>query len=212
MKPEELVVRKAPSGPVLEPEPEAEEERADEIAPTAPEEEPISPKQAALNSKIQDHLEWMRSGGRSGQKASLEGEDLSGAQLRGVDLADSNLRKVDFSDANLQEANLQGSDLRGANLAGADIREGDLTSANMRRVDLSFTQLGGARLAGTDLAGASLKGAELSGTDLKGVNLLDTDLSGADLSGARGLNQKQINKARMGPETVLPPGLRKPDE
>ena len=218
LKPEELVVRKAPSGPALEPEPEPIEEEvaveeevpieeeapepetqeeakeeaawADEIAPPALEEEPISPQQAALNSKIQDHLEWMRSGGRSGQKASLEGEYLSGAQLRGVELADSNLRNVDFSDANLQEAILQGSDLRGANLAGADIREGDLTSANMRRVDLSFTQLGGACLAGTDLAAASLKGAEMSGTDLQGVNLLDTDLSGVDLSGVRGLNQK----------------------
>jgi hypothetical protein len=129
LKPEELVVRKAPSGPALEPEPEPIEEEvaveeevpieeeapepetqeeakeeaawADEIAPPALEEEPISPQQAALNSKIQDHLEWMRSGGRSGRKASLEGEDLSGAQLRGVELADSNLRNVDFSDANL---------------------------------------------------------------------------------------------------------------
>ncbi len=49
----------------------------------------------------------------------------------------------------------------------------------------------------------------MSGTDLQGVNLLDTDLSGVDLSGVSGLNQKQINKARMGPETVLPLGLGK---
>ena len=139
MNPEDLVVRKAPSGPALEPEPEPIEEEvaveeevpieeetpepetqeeakeeaawADEIAPPALEEEPISPQQAALNSKIQDHLEWMRSGGRSGQKASLEGEYLS----------------------------------------GADIREGDLTSANMRRVDLSFTQLGGGLSGGYGL-------------------------------------------------------------
>jgi len=75
-----------------------------------------------------------------------------------------------------------------------------------------FYAIRGARLAGTDLAEALLKGAELSETDLNGVNLLDTDLSGADLSGARGLNQKQINMPRMGPETVLPPGLRKPEE
>ncbi len=64
------------------------------------------------------------------------------------------------------------------------------------------------QLAGTDLAGASLLGAQLNGTDFVGVNLLDADLDGADLSGAKGLNQKQLDKARMGPETVLPPGFR----
>lgn len=63
-----------------------------------------------------------------------------------------------------------------------------------------------------DVVRELLEGAEMSGTDLQGVNLLDTDLSGVDLSGVHGLNQKQINKARMGPETVLPLGLGKPEE
>ncbi len=198
--------------PEPEPEPEPKEKAlAEELVPPPAADDPGDPVDPILSSKINDHLEWLRTGGQGGAKASLEGEDLSGAQLRGVNLSDSNLRNVDFSDANLHGAILQGSDLRGANLSGADIREGDLNSSNMRRVNLTHSRLSGAKLAGTDLAGASLRGAELEATDFNGVNLLDADLEGADLSKSRGLLQKQINKARMGAQTVLPPGLFRPE-
>ena len=89
------------SEPEPEPEPEPEEEAqetavADREAALHSEDEAAPGQETVLASKIADHLEWMRSGGRAGIKAHLEGEDLSGAQLRGVDLAGSNLRKVDF--------------------------------------------------------------------------------------------------------------------
>jgi CheY-like chemotaxis protein len=198
---------------VDDPAPKARPDNADAWAEAmAPEATPEEQEEAGFDVKtlVSSHSEWIASGGTSGAKASVENLDLSGANLAGVNLSGASLRNVRLSSANMRGAVLQSTDLRGSDLSGADLTDGDLTSSNMRRVDLSSATLANTKLAGTDLAGASLRGADLTGTDLQGANLLDADIAATDLSGATGLVQTQVNKARPNPYTVLPPGLRRP--
>ncbi|GGX87628.1 pentapeptide repeat-containing protein [Streptomyces minutiscleroticus] len=86
-------------------------------------------------------------------------------------------------------------DRRGADLMGARLRGADLRGANLR----------GAYLIAADLTGADLRGAELIGADLR-----DADLTDADLTGAIFLTQPQLDAARGGAGTKLPPSLARP--
>ena len=63
-------------------------------------------EQAKLNKILDEHKEWLRSGGEKGKRA-----DLRSADLRSADLSYANLRSADLSSANLRSA-----DLRSANL------------------------------------------------------------------------------------------------
>jgi uncharacterized protein YjbI with pentapeptide repeats len=106
---------------------------------------------------LDQHKQWIESGGESGVKAELCGVNLAGADLTGVNL----------EGAFLQRANLIGADLSMANLRGASLVQADLRNAN---------------LLGTELRGANLMGANLYGAEglwvgrLGGTNLFDAIL------------------------------------
>ncbi|EAE9782474.1 pentapeptide repeat-containing protein [Listeria monocytogenes] len=85
--------------------------------------------QAELDVVIEKHEKWLRDG--HGERADLNGADLSGA----------NLRRADLSGADLNGANLNGADLNGADLNGANLNGADLSYANLRRADLSYANL-----------------------------------------------------------------------
>ncbi|MFY1692757.1 pentapeptide repeat-containing protein [Plantactinospora sp. WMMB782] len=89
----------------------------------------------------------------------------------------------------------RGVDRRGADLIGADLRRSSLVGANLR----------GAYLIGADLRGVDLTLADLTGADLRGA-----DLRGADLRRSIFLTQAQLDAAKGGPRTALPPTLRHP--
>jgi uncharacterized protein YjbI with pentapeptide repeats len=86
-------------------------------------------------------------------------------------------------------------DRRGADLIGADLRGADLRDANLR----------GAYLIGADLSGADLRLADLTGADLRAA-----DISGADLSDSLFLTQAQLDAAKGGRDTRVPPSLTRP--
>src|SRR6266568_4207853 len=106
---------------------------------------------------LDQHKQWVESGGESGVKADLCGVNLAKADLTGV--------------------NLQGAHLHRANLAGAD-----LSMANLRGASLVRTNLQSANLLGTELRGANLMGANAYGAEglwfgrLGGTNLFDAVL------------------------------------
>src|SRR6266516_315478 len=106
---------------------------------------------------LDQHKQWVESGGESGVKADLCGVNLAKADLTGV--------------------NLQGAHLHRTNLAGAD-----LSMANLRGVSLVRSNLQNANLLGTELRGANLMGANLYGAEglwfgrLGGTNLFDAVL------------------------------------
>jgi len=106
---------------------------------------------------LDQHRQWVESGGTTGVRGDFAGADLAGADLTGVNLQGAQLQKV-----NLRGADLSMSNLRGANLVEADLREANLL---------------GAEFSGANLMGANLYGAQgLWAGRLGGTNLFDATL------------------------------------
>ena len=124
---------------------------------------------------LDQHKQWVESGGEAGAKADLTGVNLAKADLTGV--------------------NLQGGILHRVNMAGAD-----LSMANLRGASLVRANLQNANLLGTELRGANLMGANVYGADglwfgrLGGTNLFDAvlpeSISAVDSSKAIGDSTK----------------------
>ena len=123
------------------------------------------------------------------QFEDLTGADLSGAKLRYANLGDAVLTGANLQGANLIRANLGDANLRGANLRGADFDLSNLAGANLAGADLTGAWLRWASLFGATLTGADLTGADLESTrfwcaDLSGVVLTDKQLQDGNFSGA----------------------------
>ena len=120
---------------------------------------------------LDQHKQWVESGGETGVKADLCGINLAKADLTGV--------------------NLQGAHLHRVNLAGADLSMANLRGASLVRANLQNTNLLGTELRGTNLMGANLYGADglwfgrLGGTNLFDAVLPDS-ISAVDSSKAIG--------------------------
>lgn len=139
--------------------------------------------------------------------AVLVSVDLSGANLSRAVLTEANLVRADLTGANLSRAVLTRANLLGANLTGANLSEANLIEANLARAIVIKAYLFAVDLTGADLSNADLTSTRLHNTNLDGANLVGADLSkaalhGADLAGARGLKQEQLNDA-CGDETTL---------
>ena len=121
---------------------------------------------------------------------------------------------------NLFQADLSYSDLSRKTFTGARLRQSEMSlvtadGTNFSRTDLSLANLYGVRATEANFAGANLERAVLVGgyfssANFAGANLADANLSGAELAGARGLTQAQLNKACGDTETTLPRGLSIP--
>ena len=124
---------------------------------------------AELLSRLESSDRWVRTNGREGTAAALDGEDLrplgdafqkrqlaamsaqrtlaigvnfAGAQLQGAKFDGADLRDADFNTADLRGASFVGANLWHANFAGADLRPLPLGGDRYSRVDLT-----GARFA-----------------------------------------------------------------
>ncbi|MBE0532547.1 MAG: pentapeptide repeat-containing protein [Rhodospirillales bacterium] len=157
---------------------------------------------------LAEHTVWLLSHGEEGSRAQLEGADLHGRSLAKTNLSSAGLREADLSDADCRQAIFVSADLRRADFSAADLSGADLSVANLRGTGLRMARLAGASLRGANLAGACLSDAVLDDTDLAGANLLGADLRKSDLSGAVGLTQEQVAKARADASTRMPPGIR----
>ena len=100
-----------------------------------------------VKQAVEGHLAWLRTGGQEGERASMQGSDLHGAELSSVKLSNANLREADLSNAICTGINLQGADLRQANLSHADFTGGNLGVARLRHSTLKKTRLDGANFA-----------------------------------------------------------------
>src|SRR5271157_5948753 len=137
-----------------------------EISKESPEETPAeAPRESqAVGSDLlvfaevlDQHRQWVESGGSAGARGDFAGADLAGADLTGVNLQGAQLQKVNLRGADLSMANL-----RGANLVEAELRE---------------TNLLGTEFSGANLMGANLYGAQgLWAGRLGGTNLFDATL------------------------------------
>lgn len=112
-----------------------------------------------INEIIEQHEQWLRTDGRKGSRANLEGANLEGVNLRGANLDSATLAWSNLSGANLSWANLTGADLTGAHLSRAN-----LVKANLSRANLNLAVLSRADLMWSNLHEANLEGAILRGT------------------------------------------------
>lgn len=176
------------------------------------EEEPAAPADRGpdIEAIVKDHELWLRTTGAEGTKAWMERMDLAGRSIAEANLTSAALREADLSDVDCRKSILASADLRRAELSAANLNGTDLSVANLRGANLKLARFGETSLRGADLAGASFAGTSVEDSDFSGANLLDTDFTGADLSRAKGLIQRQIDKSRLDGKTQLPPGIRRP--
>ncbi|HKI11113.1 MAG TPA: pentapeptide repeat-containing protein [Candidatus Acidoferrum sp.] len=133
-------------------------EGPEETPPEAPRESRTAGSDLLVFAEVLDqHRQWLESGGSAGARGEFAGADLAGADLTGVNLQGAQLQKV----------NLRGADLSMANLRGANLVEADLREANLL----------GAEFSGANLMGANFYGAlGLWSGRLGGANLFDATL------------------------------------
>lgn len=129
-------------------------------------------------------------GGASCARCDLFQIDLSYHHVSGRDFAGSRLRQSDLSLASADRTRFHGANLSLANLFGVRASHGDFTDAN---------------LEGAILVGGYFGAARFNGAALTGANV-----SGAELAGAIGLTQTQLNTACGDSTTTLPAGLTVP--
>jgi uncharacterized protein YjbI with pentapeptide repeats len=126
---------------------------------------------------LEQHREWLGSGGRAGRQASVNGAALAGSDLRGMKLARADLKGSNLAGADLSGADLSSADLEAADLANANLEAADLAGANLRRCNLQGCRLRGVK----GFAQAALRDVNLQGA----TGLVGTEFAGADLAGAR---------------------------
>ena len=135
----------------------------------------VIPKQIEIHPTywkkiLSQHRKWVKSGGKSGERANFADAHLEGWNFEGVDLP---------------QAILRNARLRGSNFSEADLSESDLQGADLREVDFRGSSLLGADLHAANVGKAILNGADLRNANLTSVSgLLPKQLTGADLSGA----------------------------
>ena len=139
------------------------------------------------------------------------------AELRGKDVSvkPPYYWRLDVGDRykSVKGAKLAGSDLRhadavGAFLVKADLRKAKLQKANLIGAKLQKANLQFAKLQGANLQFANLQGADLRGVYLKGTPLWGAKIQGADFSLAKGLTEKQLDRACGDEKTKLPEYLK----
>lgn len=127
----------------------------------------------ALAAEIDASEHWVRSNGRDGRPARLDGADLRPLDelLAGRMMPGLSARKVVAVGVRLAGSQLAGANFEGADLRGADLRGCDLRGVSFQGARLGHAQFRDAIMAPLPLAGGrarpiTLEGAELAGTGL----------------------------------------------
>jgi hypothetical protein len=122
----------------------------------------------------------------------IKSRDLSGLELIGLDLSGASLNMCHLKGVSALGANFSDAILFGVNFTGSNIQK-----AKFDRSYLNFS----------NFTGANLSDSVFSGASLECVTFTNTRLEGADLSGAIGLTQAQLELAFIDETTKLPKEL-----
>jgi len=113
------------------------------------------------------------------------GNSCAGCNLFQADFSYQEIRNLNFSNARLRQANLSLSNMDSIDFSGANLSVANLFAGIFTNTD--FTN---ANLTDSTVVGADFDGANFSGANLTGANF-----GGSELQNARGLTQRQLNKA-----------------
>lgn len=131
---------------------------------------------------------------RANSRASLRKPNLEGRDLRGANMIRAFLTGVDFEGANFIGANLRRAQLEAANLRSTKLQRASFYKASLDDVDLWK-----AEMDFNNFYKASLVNANFERSPLRHAMLV-----GANLSGADGLEQGQLDDAIGDHRTILP--------
>ena len=120
-----------------------------------------------------------------GRRPEVPGIKLRGAKLISAELSRSYMKHADLSDAKLVSADLERACLEDAKLVRADLTDADAKQADFEGVDLTDAILVRTRLSYV----------RFQSTDFTRTVLTDAEITGADLSKAKGLEQRQLDQA-----------------
>ena len=98
-------------------------------------------RQKVLAEILECHALWVHTNGAEGERLSLRGANLIGADLSEADLWRASLRKANLVEADLREANLDRAAGWKASLNGVDLGEATLCMANLRGADLTGAKM-----------------------------------------------------------------------
>ena len=155
------------------------------------------------------------------RNAKLASANLTEAKLVRASLAGAKANKADFSKVegyrtNFSGVTAEGASFRSAELQRADFGDAVLTGADFEKAELGRAHFDGAQLGDNSFVFANLARAELGTAKIAGqldftqAYMFLTRIEGADLSGAKGLVQGQIDIACGDAATKLPAGLTPP--
>ena len=139
-----------------------------------------------LDEILSKHVEWLALDGGNpnspiGERADLQGCNLSGQELERNYLVRANLSAAHLDRANLTFCNLKTADLEFASLNGTDLLFANLEGAILWYAHLEGAHLLRAHLKEAKLVFAHIEEANLKGTHLEGADLTDAHLGGVDL-------------------------------
>ena len=116
-----------------------------------------------LKALLDVHQLWIRTGGREGAPANLDGEDLRPLQSY---FAGRHLTALSARNAIAIGVNFAGCKLQGARFDGADLRDADFSQGDLRAASFRAAQLAHARFANADLRPLILKEGRRHRVDL----------------------------------------------
>jgi uncharacterized protein YjbI with pentapeptide repeats len=143
-----------------------------------------------VNQEERDDIAIRVRAGDSCTNCDLFQIDLAYQAIPGRDFSQSRIRQSNFTVATADRARFRGANLSLANLFGMRAGHADFTDANLEGATMVGGYFGYARFGGAALTGANL--------------------SGAELTGATGLTQQQLNTACGDATTTLPAGMTIP--
>jgi len=158
----------------------------------------INELRAPLATLIEQHKNWVSSGGAAGHQLDLSFYDLREVvSLKKERLTALKARQAKFIGLNLYKAELQGSvldgsDFRGCDMEGVDLRGsmivgGIFSHAKMHGINCSPLMFGSGpqkRFAPTNMMSSIFRYADLTEANFRNVSLKNADLSFANMQGA----------------------------
>ncbi|MDO1581597.1 pentapeptide repeat-containing protein [Rhizobium oryzicola] len=150
--------------------------------------------------------------------AVLEKATTIRAYIAGASMVGANFNKVegyrsDFTEAKADKATFVAAELQRVSFVGASLVGADFSKAELGRADFRKSIMGNTSFRLANLSRADLRDIRIQGSiDLSGAVMFRTRIDGMDLKQVKGLSQTQVDLACGDKNTVLPPGLNRPED
>ncbi|UVC07147.1 pentapeptide repeat-containing protein [Rhizobium sp. TH2] len=147
------------------------------------------------------------------EKAKLLRATLARSAAKGASFVRAEAYRTDFTGIGADDANFESAELQRSNFKDAKLSNVNFTKADLGRSQFDGAEVGGSRFSLANLARADFRATHFSSpVDFERAFFFLTRVEGVDLSTATGLSQWQLDMACGDDKTVLPEGLKKPDQ